>query len=190
MIAQAMQFMNSSLDQFLRNRFGLDESKVVLNNLIESNGSIPTINQNKLVISLINVEKETNKAFYNHNRKLTNGNFSDVSPSERYNLIVLVSSNFDDYSETLKFLNAAILYFQANTVLDAQTSSNIPAGLHKLEFEVEKISYHQMQGLWTAMGAKYQPSIIYKMRLITIQANETEGFIPAVLQYSTTINPL
>jgi len=190
MIAKAMQFMNSSLDQFLRNRYGLDESKVVLNNLIDSDGSIPTINQNKLVISLINIEKETSKAFYTHNKKLTNGNFSDVNPSERYNLIILISSNFDDYAETLKFLNTVILYFQANPVLDANTSSNIPSGLTKLEFEVEKIGYHQMQGLWTAMGAKYQPSIIYKMRLITIQANETDGFIPAVRQYSNKVNPL
>jgi len=184
MISKALQFTNDVLDQFLRNRFGLDESKVLLNNLIESNGSVPQINQNKVVISLINIEKETLKPFYVRNQKLANGNYSDQNPSERYNLDLLISSNFDDYSETLRFLNAVILFFQIHNTLDAHSFSGIPAGLNKLEFENEKISYHQMQGLWTSMGAKYQPSVIYKMRLVTIQGNETEGFTKAVSKTS------
>jgi len=37
---------------FIKNRFNLDESKVLLNTLIEANGNIPQANQNKVVISL------------------------------------------------------------------------------------------------------------------------------------------
>jgi hypothetical protein len=184
MITQALQFTNYFLDQFLRNRFGLDESKVVLNNLIESDGSLPKINQNKVVISLINIERETAKPFVVRNQRMNNGNYSDVNLFERYNLDLLLSSNFDDYGETLKFLNAVILFFQVNNCLDASSSSNFPAGLTKLEFDIEKIAYHQMQNLWTAMGAKYQPSVIYKLRLITLQANEVQGFVPAVSKTS------
>jgi hypothetical protein len=180
MINKALQFTNDVLNQFLTNRFGLDERKVVLNNLIESNGSVPQINNNKVVISLINIEKETNKPFYVRNQKLENGNYSAVNPAERYNLDLLISSNFDDYTETLKFLNAVILFFQVNASIDAASFSTIPAELDKLEFEIEKITYHQMQSLWTAMGAKYQPSVIYKMRLVTIQGNESQGVIPAI----------
>jgi hypothetical protein len=187
MISKALQFTNEILDQFLRNRFGLDESKVVLNNLIEANGSIPLANQNKIVISLLNVEKETARPFYIRNKKLDNGNYADVNPDERYNLDILISSNFDSYNETLKFLNAAILFFQINLSVDANSFSGIPTGLTKLEFEIEKISYHQMHSLWTAMGAKYQPSVIYKLRLITIQGNESAGFIPAVSQASNLV---
>jgi hypothetical protein len=93
MISKALQFTNDVLDQFVRNKFGLDEKKVVLNNLIEGNGSLPQINQNKVVISLINIEKETAKPFTLRNRKSADGNYSSVSPSERYNLDILVSSN-------------------------------------------------------------------------------------------------
>lgn len=187
MINKALQFTVSALNQFLKNRTGADESKVVLNNLIEGNGSLPQINQNKIVLSLINIEKETVKPFYNRNLRMENGNYSEIKPSERYNLDILISSNFDDYSETLKFLNAVILFFQVNSVLDSSSFSTIPSGLTKLEFEIEKISYRDMQSLWTAMGAKYQPSVIYKMRLITIQGNETEGFIPAITKSSGSV---
>ncbi|HET6991755.1 MAG TPA: DUF4255 domain-containing protein, partial [Bacteroidia bacterium] len=150
------------------------------NNIIDSDGTIPTINQNKVVISLINVEKETNKPFYGRNQKMSNGNYSDINPYERYNLDLLISSNFDDYSETLKFLNSSILFFQMHPGVDSSVFSNIPPGITKLEFDIEKITYHQMHSLWTAMGAKYQPSVIYKLRLVTIQGNEMDGFTPGV----------
>lgn len=184
MIGKALQFVNDVLDQFLRNRFGLDESKVILNNLIESSGAVPQENQNKVVISLINVEKETAKAFYVRNQRLDNGSYADVNPSERYNLDLLLSSNFDNYRETLKFLNAVMVFFQANNCVDASSFANIPAGLEKLEFDIEKITYREMQNLWTAMGAKYQPSVIYKMRLLSIQGNEAAGYAPAITRTS------
>ncbi|AYL99029.1 DUF4255 domain-containing protein [Mucilaginibacter celer] len=187
MISKALRFTNDVLDQFLRNRFGLDESRVLLNNLIEGDGSIPTANQNKVVISLINIEKDTNKPFNTRNQRLPNGNFTDISPEERFNLYILVSANFDDYNESLKFLNAAITFFQVNTCLSSATSSNLPQGITKLEFEIEKMTYHQMHSLWTAMGAKYQPSVVYKMWLITIQGDQLIGMVPAVSQTSNTV---
>jgi hypothetical protein len=188
MINKALQFTNDVLDQFLKNRFGLDDSKSLLNTLIEASGSLPQSNQNKVVISLINIEKETTKPYYVRHQKTGNGNFSEISPAERYNLDILISSNFDDYNETLKFLNAVILFFQVNPVLDATSFSTIPPGLAKLDFEIEKITYHQMQSLWTAMGAKYQPSVIYKMRLVTIQGDETTGFTPASSNISNEVH--
>lgn len=187
MISSALQFVRDTMDQFLKNKFGLDESRVVLNNLIESNGSVPATNQNKITISLINIEKETNRAFYIRNKKTNEGDFKEINPDERYNLDLLISSNFDDYAETLRFLNGAMLFFQVNNRLEASSFSTIPAGITRLDFDVEKINYVQMQGLWTSMGAKYVPSIIYKMRLISIQGDEAEGFPIAASQISNRI---
>jgi hypothetical protein len=185
MINKALQFTGDILNQFLKKKLGLTENKVLLNNLVEPGGAIPAANQNKVVVSLINIEKETTKQFYNRNQRTQDSDFSDIQPSERYNLDILISGHFDDYSETLKFLTAVIGFFQVNTFMDAQAAPSIPDGLIKLEYEIEKINYHQMQSLWTAMGAKYQPSVIYKMRLVTIQSNEVRRFIPAVTGVAT-----
>lgn len=177
MINKALQFTSTTLDQFLKNRFSLDETKVILNKLIDSDGQIPSVNQNKVIITLINVERETTKAYNSWNHQISDGSFINVNPAERFNLDILVSANFDDYNETLKFLNAVILFFQINTSLSVNSSSAIPKGLNKLEFDIEKLSYQQMNNLWSAIGAKYQPSVIYKMRLLTIQGFEAEGFV-------------
>lgn len=180
MIYKALQFTSNLIDQFLKNTFSLDESKVVLNNLIDSDGSIPKNNQNKVVLSLINIEKETTRAFNTRNHQLGNGSYVNLNPEERFNVDILLSANFDDYSEALKFINAIIIFFQVNTSLSASNSSVIPKGINKLEFDIEKLNYQQMHSLWTAMGAKYQPSVIYKMRLLTLQGFESNGFAASV----------
>ena len=45
-----------------------------------------------------------------------------------------------------------------------------------------------MQSLWTAMRVEYQPAVVYKMRLITIQASEAESFRTAISQASNLVN--
>jgi hypothetical protein len=184
MIHKALQFTTDILDQFVKNEFGLDESKVLLHNLVGSDGLPPEANRNKVVISLINIEKETAKAFFEPEQRAVNGDYANVSLPERFNLDLLISSNFDDYGEALKLLDAVILFFQVNTVIHAASFSNIPPGIATLDFNLEKLTYNQMQGLWMGLGATYKPSIIYKMRLTAIPEQKTAAAIPLVRQVS------
>ncbi len=189
MIEKALQFTQSTLNQYIVNKLGLDDTKVVINSLVDSNGIVPTKNENKVVLSLINVERETAKPFYIRHKKQTDGNYSHFQTVERYNLYLLCTSNFDDYRETLKFLDELILFFQVHASIDSSSFSNIPSGLDKLEFEIEKINYLQIHSLWNALGAKYQPSVIYKMRLVTMNPHEIDGFEEPVLSTSENITP-
>jgi len=189
MIQQALKFTQNCLNRQLMAQYGLTENAVVLNNVINTSGSVPAKNQNKMVLSLINLEHETNRQFNGRYTSNANGQYTNITPFVRFNMDVMMVSNFDDYDETLKFLDATVAFFQSNTSLSAQNSSDIPAGLEKLEFDVEKISYYDMHSLWSAMGAKYQPSIVYKVRLVTLQANQIEGLPPTITSTSNNINP-
>lgn len=189
MINEALQFIVQALNQALKNNFHADEDLVVMNNVIQTDGTIPLINQNKIVLSLINIEKETNKPFNTYNRPLMDGNYTSGSPSEYYNLDILFSSNFDDYGESLKMLSAVIAYFQFHTSLTSADLSTIPEGIKKLDLDVEKLVFHQMHSLWTAMGAKYQPSMLYKVRLLNIQSGQIRGTVSAVTQTEIEVTP-
>ena len=190
MIEKALQFTKDTFDQFLKNKFGLDESVVIINRIVDQNGSTPVENSNKVVISLIHLEQETNKQFYNKAVRTTSGDYTKVPAPERYNLFLLIVPNFENYNEGLKFLNASILFFQSNALLSAESNSNIPQGLNRLEFEMERSDdYMQMQNLWTALGAKYQPSLIYKMKLITIASDQIQGFDSKILSVDNTVLP-
>ncbi|MFK7748123.1 MAG: DUF4255 domain-containing protein [Kordia sp.] len=189
MIEKALQFTGKALNQYVKQKFGLDDDVVIVNSIIDQNGVVPAKNQNKIVLSLIHVEQETTKQFYNRNQKLGNGNFVREPLSHRYNLFTLITPNFDDYTEALKFLDASIQFFQINELVDATKNAQIPAEIGRLEYEFQKgENYMQMQNLWTALGAKYQPSVMYKVRLVTITSDEVEGFDAAVTQISTKAN--
>ncbi|MEM6719500.1 MAG: DUF4255 domain-containing protein [Bacteroidota bacterium] len=186
MIEKALQFTGKSLNQYVKKKFGLDDDVVKINPIIDQSGAVPKENQNKIIISLIHVEQETTKQFYNRNQKLDNGNFVRASLSHRYNLFTLITPNFDNYIEALKFLDASIQFFQINESVDATKNAEIPPDINKLEYEFQKgENYMQMQNLWTALGAKYQPSVIYKVRLVTIVSDEAEGFDEAIKKITT-----
>lgn len=186
MIQKALQVTSDALDQYLKNHFDLDESKVVINKLVNNDGSIPEKNQNNVILTLINIDKETSKPFYNPNRKLANGNYSATFPSERFSLDLLFTSNFDDYNESLKFLDAILHFFQATPSINSNTNSNLPKGLPKIDYDIEKVSFFEMHNLWSSMGAQYQPSAIYKTRLVTIGSDNVHGFNIGISQVTNS----
>ncbi len=186
MIEKALQFTGKALNQFVKKKFGLDEDVVMINPIIDQNGVVPKENQNKIIISLIHVEQDNTKQFYNRNQQLSNGNYVKAPLSYRYNLFTLITPNFDSYSEALKFLDASIQFFQINELIDATRNAEIPSELGKLEYEFQKgENYMQMQNLWTALGAKYQPSVIYKVKLVTIVSDEIDGFDAGINEINT-----
>lgn len=186
MIEKALQFTGKALNQFVKKKFGLDEDVVQINPIIDQNGAVPKENQNKIIVSLIHVEQDNTKQFYHRNQQLSNGNYVKAPLSYRYNLFTLITPNFDNYSEALKFLDASIQFFQINELIDATRNAEIPKELEKLEYEFQKgENYMQMQNLWTALGAKYQPSVIYKVKLVTIVSDEIDGFDAGINQITT-----
>ncbi|WP_046755870.1 DUF4255 domain-containing protein [Kordia jejudonensis] len=190
MIEKAFQFTAKTLNQYVKNKFSLDDDAVVINRIIEQDGKIPQLNKNHIVLSLIHVEEETSKQFYNRVETVSDGNYVKKPVSNRFNLYMLVTPNFDDYNEALKFLSVTMQFFQTNELIDATKYANIPTEIERLEYEFQKgDGYMQMQNLWTALGAKYQPSIIYKMRMITIASDEIEGFETKVDSIRNTANP-
>ena len=190
MIQEALQYTKTIFNQFVKNKFKLDEEIVLVNKLVDQNGVSPLENKNKIIVSIIHIEQETVKQFYNRKQKTANGSYINQNPAQRYNIYILVSPNFDNYNETLKFLTTTIQFFQVNEVLDARTTATIPAGLEKLEFDIQKgEGYMQMQNLWTALGAKYQPSVIYNMKLVTVATDEIEGFNKQVSTISNQVQP-
>ncbi len=174
MIEEALAFVRQSLDRYLTLQFDLPESIVVLNSLLEQDGSVSLKNQNKIVISLINLDSESSRQFYGgqSSKQQTSTRYN---PAMRFNLITLFASSFDDYEESLRFLNATIRFFQANSSLNAFNSPDIPSSLDKLQFEVENLDFYGTHNLWSAMGAKYIPSVIYRIRHVDVQANEIQS---------------
>ena len=170
MIAQALTFISGFLNKEIKTAYGIDEEKVVASSLINPDGSVTENIENKIVISVINLEHETTvKSLGNY--AVGGGNsFGEKAPPVFLNLYLLVSANYDsgNYLEALKMLSTVIGIFQANTYFTRQDNPDMQSPVDKLTFEIFNLPINELSHIWSALGAKYVPSIFYKVRMLTM----------------------
>lgn len=188
MIDGALTFIRQALDDFLSIRFDLQHGLVVLNNLVDADGAVPERNKNCMVITLINLEYETNKQLYG-GIKQAGTQFAHVNPAIRFNIDILVAASFDDYNEALKFLTATIGFFHEHQAFTRASNPTLPASIPALTVEIENSSIANTHNLWSGLGANYMPSMIYKIRHVNVQSGQIKSTSTAVSAVSTTAAP-
>ena len=52
--------------------------------------------------------------------------------------------------------------------------------LEKLSLELLNLSIHEVNNVWSILGAKYMPSIVYKVRMLAVQENWIAERVPTV----------
>ena len=95
-------------------------------------------------------------------------------------LYVLVSANFNDYKTSLQFLSGAIRFFQSKNVFNSQNTPALHASLEKLIVDLFTLGFEQQYHLWGSLGAKYLSSVLYRVRMVTIQEMQKSGEQPPV----------
>jgi hypothetical protein len=151
MIDQALSFILDELNVFLGTRFESNEPHAVLSPLVNQDGSVLPAIENKLVLSLVNVEREARDAG------------TRAAPALNLNLYLQVSSNFGaNYMQSLQFLSAALEFFVERPVFSAP---GLPAGIQSLTAEMVNLTIQDLQNLLSIAGSKYLPSALYKLRM-------------------------
>ena len=173
MIAKALTFISNFLNKEIKMNYGIDEDRVMVSSLINPDGSVSDNIENKIIISVINLEHETTVKSANTYISGNTNNFGKIAPPVYLNLYLLVSANYDsgNYLEALKMLSSVIGIFQSNTYFTKQINPDMPAPLDKLTFEIFNLPINELSHIWSGIGAKYVPSILYKVRMITMQEN-------------------
>ena len=177
MIYESLHFLTSCLNSYMQRKYGVSDNTVVLSRLVENDGTSTEEATNKLVLSLVNIEKDSLVQPFSTNGCNTNGQYS-VSASPIYmNLHVILAANYKgkNYTEALKILSRGMSFFQDYSVFDHQNNPDMPIGLEKLIVDVENIKIQDMNNLWSAIGTKYVHSVLYKIRTVALGG----GFISA-----------
>lgn len=182
MIAKALTFVTQFLNREIKMAHGIDEDRVIASSLINPDGSVTDNIENKIIISVINLEHETTvKSFKNY---VVDGNndYGKVSPPVYLNLYLLISANYDsgNYLEALKMLSTVIGVFQVNTLFTKQSHPDMQSPVDKLTFEIFNLPINELSHIWSGIGAKYVPSIIYKVRMITVQEDMIRKEVPGI----------
>lgn len=182
MISKTLTFVSDFLNHEIKMSFGIDEDRVVISSLINPDGTITENIENKIVISVINLEHETTVNSSGNYVNGGNNNFGKVSPPVYLNIYLLISANYDsgNYIEALKMLSTVIGVFQANTYFTQQKNPTMPSPLEKLTFEIFNLPINELSHIWSGIGAKYVPSIVYKVRMISIREDLITKEVPGL----------
>jgi hypothetical protein len=178
-IDQVLDFLRAQLDEYLRLKLDPSNSNpfVQLANIAwHDTESAAGAGEDKssAFITLINIEEDriskSQENFVRRDNVITYKN-----PKIYLNLYLLFSVNLNSYPESLKRLSFIIQFFQYKNVFTSLNSPGLPANVNELILDLYTISFQDLNNLWGILGAKYLPSVMYKLRLITISEEFAQG---------------
>ena len=182
MIDKVLDFVRTQLNTYLQNKLSLlpTEDAIILSNVSQLNETQPSSGGNDVdpqnaFISLINIEEDRiSKSPENFVRAL-DGSITYKSPKIFLNLYLLFAVNLSSYPESLKRLSYIIQFFQYQNVFTPLSTPSLPEGVDELILDLMTLSYQDLNNLWGILGSRYLPSVMYKMRLISINEDFVLG---------------
>lgn len=179
----------------------------VLANIATAHDDDSTFDKSSIVFSIVNIEEDKtnkNQSLYKNGVVKVSVDGEDVDSKEKYkkpaqNLIfsVLFTSYIkgaEQYTDGLNKLEQVVRYLQNNNVFyfDTNTlyeqSENVPIGIesNKLIIDLISLKTDQLNQMWSYLGSKYMPSILYTIRLLREQ-NETVSSSPIINEVKTQL---
>jgi len=129
-----------------------------------------------LYMSLVNLEEEATLRNTSHAIRHPDNTVTYREPPLFLNVYLLFAANFSNYDTSLLRLSQTIELFQSKRMFEAANASAanpFPITLEKLIFDFYNLNTEQLNNLWSVLGGAYLPSVVYKMRMVRVQRDES-----------------
>lgn len=189
MIRESLQFFADELNKYLIQKAvaSLDTPRVVLGNAARAfDTETPPAGyiqiNNRAIISLVNIEEDrVSKQQENYTKTVTSIRYKN--PPLFLNLYMLISMNRNNYGDSLTWLSHILQFFQYQNVFTPVSHPSLDSRIQKLLVELHSLNFEQVNHLWSTLGGKYLPSVMYKVRQLSVDEDVTEsesGFIKEI----------
>lgn len=184
MISQFINFLKLDINSFISQKKGVTDTFVLfanLNNVLDNALS----NDNKIIISIVNIEEEkllqTPDKYIKSPTEITYKN-----PPVWLNFICLFTfyTKSNENYDGIDLLANVVQYFQSRPRLNKTTAvvaANFPTGMEDLRAEFVSLNYEQTNYLWGLFGGKYHASVVYKFKTIPIDNQDITPGGPPIL---------
>mgnify|MGYP001049091275 CR=1 FL=1 len=181
MIEKTMPFLQEQLNGYLSQRYPGEPELAVLSGIANADGSPSDKIANKIALTLINVERESVASNSSARYRSDGDAMARITPPLNINLLILVSANFEgNYADSLKTLSSVLRFFQAHPIFTRQTAAGIPDSLERLTVEWTDMDLQSIYNLWSVLGGRYMPSVVYKARMIIISDAWIADDVPVI----------
>lgn len=195
MIFEGLTFLSTELNKFLNQKLGTTtDPRLVLGNIAKAVDAADTASNplnNKIILSLINIEEDKVSKVRENFTKTPTG-IIYKNPPILVNLYILIASNYATYSDNLKMIAYVMQFFQAENSYTPITHPSLDPKIEQLNADLFTLNFEQINHIWSTLGGKYLPSVMYKLRQLTLadeNAAEKEGkWIEEIITTSTSIN--
>jgi hypothetical protein len=175
MIEGALRLIRDEVDQALRLR-APGPSLAVLSGLTDASGAAIPEATDKLAVFLVNVEREASPV--RGPRWVDGGQdrLAALAAPLHLNLLVMFAANFSgaNYNEGLKLIAGVAAFFQSRPVFTHLNTPALHPDIERLSMEMETLSITDLSNLWGVLGGRYVPSVLYRMRLLSIDGEVIE----------------
>ncbi|HTA26588.1 MAG TPA: DUF4255 domain-containing protein [Bacteroidia bacterium] len=182
MIDKVFNVITSEINNYFNSKLGTStEGRIIASNISEAgNGNAASID-NMVVMSLVNIEEDRISRPPDNYRR-SGQQMTMVKPPYYLNLYILFAANFDvtNYTTALQNIAYIIQFFQFKNVFTRLNTPTLDPGLKELIFDMKTLSVQDLNNLWGVLGSKYMPSVLFKVRLITISEEFTEASVPLI----------
>ena len=166
----------NTIKNYLKQKFGQQKYSLgweVELGPIEKEGQV----EKSLFITLVRSEEETSVKQPNAQLRVDAGDKKHyyVNPDVCLNLYILISSHAE-YGLALQQIHDTIYYLNSIYPDDASISEE----MRRLSIELQSPTAEQWNSLWQTLGGKVVPSVLYKVRMITISALSSTREVPYV----------
>lgn len=123
---------------------------------------------------LVNVEQEhALRPADPYRRMLADGTSQKVKPAILLNVYVLFAARFKDYKQSLKYISLILTFFLGRPTLDHENTPGLGDRIEKLTMELVTMPFAEQNNLWGILRTAYQPSLLYKVRMVAFQDEES-----------------
>jgi Pvc16 N-terminal domain len=188
MIRTALEFIAKQLDTYMverENDIDYKNDQVVnVQSIVAADGTLIDVDDKHVTLMLAGLEEERREGKRPVFAPTDDKQFLKLNPPIELDLFLLFVAHKKDYGTALRDLSSVISFFQANPVFDEAKYPSLNAGvlqpankpwqlIERLSLSMHSLSFEQQNNLWAMLGSKYIPSVVFKMKMITIF--ETKG---------------
>jgi hypothetical protein len=181
MIQHVLPIVVDELNEYLKSKFNAIEDKALLSGIVDQDGSLAVETSNKIIATLVYIDRD-NTTKGGPMNQFASGSFSEYAPPVNINLTIMFSALFNKnhYAEALRHISGVLYFFQQKPLFTASNTPKLSRHVEKVHFDLQSISPNDLMNIYSMLGAKYMPSVLYKMRMLTFSQETLISELPAV----------
>jgi predicted membrane protein len=198
MIRTALEFIKKELDTYFVEReqdpanYGAG-TVVDLQSVMKPDGSLNIDPTSHVTMMMVGAEEERREGKRPYYKASEDKKFYKLNPPVELDICVLFAAHHATYETALRDLSNVAAFFQANPVFDQSRYPALNAAVNdpvakpwqlieRLSFTLHSLGFEQQNNLWAMIGAKYIPSLVYKIKMLTIFETRSNEKTPAVTE--------